>query len=272
MITSFVDSRVKVPIPLKQKVRLNISLVAPVPHVSFDMFGICYIIYSSINIRRINMIHRCPLCGEWYEFYSHCSGGCWFQSSNQAGSVDHTIIDEWDTIPTPPAPELKSVAVAPENSALLILDMQTTICKNPRCLASIARIKQLMTKVRQTGMLVVYSLTPTGNPSEIALEIAPAPYDPIVRSNVDKFYNTNLNMILQEHGIKTVLVTGYAANGAVLHTATAAAFRGYQVIVPIDGMSANNPYAEQYTAWHMLNSPGTRNRATLTKVSLIRIG
>lgn len=190
------------------------------------------------------MIDCCPICGKGYEF-------C--------------------TIPTPPAPKLKAVSLSPENSALLILDIQTTICKNPRCLASIPKIKHLLAKARQSGMLVVYSLTRAGSPSEIASAVAPAPDEPIVRSNVDKFYKTNLSRILRVHGIKTVLVTGYAANGAVLHTATAAAFRGYQVIVPVDGMSANNPYAEQYTAWHMLNSPGTRNRATLTKVSLIRI-
>ncbi|HEY8805392.1 MAG TPA: isochorismatase family protein [Clostridium sp.] len=75
--------------------------------------------------------------------------------------------------------------------------------------------------------------------------------------------------MLQEKGIKTVVITGYSANGAVLSTATSAAFRGYNVIIPVDCMSANNPYAEQYTAWHMLNSPITRNQATLTKVNLI---
>jgi len=53
----------------------------------------------------------------------------------------------------------------------------------------------------------------------------------------------------------TVITTGYSANGAVFHTATSAAFRGYNVIIPVDCMSANNPYAEQYIAWHMLNTP-----------------
>ncbi|MEA4827628.1 MAG: isochorismatase family protein [Clostridium sp.] len=90
-----------------------------------------------------------------------------------------------------------------------------------------------------------------------------------MKSNVDKFYKTNLEEILQEKGIKTVVITGYAANGAVLHTATSAAFRGYNVIVPVGCMSANYLYAEQYTAWHMLNSPGTRNKAFLTTVDLI---
>lgn len=194
------------------------------------------------------MIDYCPLCGEWYESYSHNCDDCGVQPYKQTGISDQTIIDEWETILAPPAPELKAVSLSPETSALLILDMQTTICKSPRCLASIPKIRHLLKKARQSDMLVVYSLTRTGNPSEIFAELAPAPDEPIVSSNVDKFYKTNLNKILRVHGINTVLVTGYAANGAVLHTATAAAFRGYRVIVPVDGVSANNPYAEQYTA------------------------
>ena len=70
---------------------------------------------------------------------------------------------------------------------------------------------------------------------------------------------------------RTLLITGYAANGAVLHTAIAAAFRGFRVVIPVDTMSAPIPYAEQYTAWHMINSPGARNQVTLTKVSLVRL-
>jgi nicotinamidase-related amidase len=214
------------------------------------------------------MIYYCPVCGEWCQYASH-DGAYWLPSDNQTGVVDQTIIDEWETIPTPSAPELTSVAVDPDTSALLILDMETSICKDPRCLTSISKINKLLKKARKKDMLVVYSLTKTGNPGDIFRQIAPTPDDPIVKSSVDKFYKTKLEKILQEHGIKTVLVTGYAANGAVLHTATSAAFRGYHVIIPVDCMSARNPYAEQYTAWHMLNSPGTQNRATLTKVSLV---
>lgn len=216
------------------------------------------------------MMERCPICGQWHGSCSHDGGDCWGEA-DQAGAAERTIIDEWSTVPVPPAPELRPVAVDPETSALLILDMETTICKSPRCLASIDNIGRLLARARQSGMLVVYSLTHDGSPADIAWELAPAPCEPIVRSNVDKFYKTALNAILQEYGIRTVVVTGYAANGAVLHTATAAAFRGYRVIVPVDGMSANEPYAEQYTAWHMLNSPGARGRATLTKAELIRL-
>ncbi|SEP16671.1 cysteine hydrolase [Paenibacillus sp. OV219] len=215
------------------------------------------------------MIYRCPLCGDWCEYYIHGNSGYWLQTKNQAEVSDKTIIDEWNTISTPPAPDLQSIAVEPKNSALLVLDMETSICNNYRCIASISKINNLLTKTREMGMLVVYSLTQTGNPSDIAWQLAPSLGDTIVKSNVDKFYKTILEKILQEHCVKTVLITGYAANGAVLHTATSAAFRGYDVIIPVDCMSAGNPYAEQYTAWHMLNSPGTRKRATLTKLNLI---
>lgn len=217
------------------------------------------------------MQDRCPICGERKKshIYGHDDG--LLQAGNQARPMNPTIIDAWDTVLLPPAPKLQAVLITPENSALLILDMQATLCKTTRCLATVAKIKQLLTKARQSGMLVVYSLTKTGTIAEIMPDIFPSPDDPTVSSSVDKFYKTKLDRILRDNDIQTVLVTGFAANGAVLHTATAAAFRGYQVIVPVDGMSANTLYAEQYTAWHMLNSPGTRDRAILTKTSMIRL-
>ncbi|KRU25073.1 cysteine hydrolase [Clostridium botulinum] len=218
------------------------------------------------------MIYFCPIYGNWVEYSSDDNldySGYWPPRNIRAEVTDQTIIDKWNTVSPPPAPELKSVAVDPKTSALLILDMEPSICKSPSCIASIPNIHNLLTKARKNNMLVVYSLTHSGNPRDIFKQLAPLPSDPIVKSNVDKFYKTNLEKILQEKGIKTVVVTGYAANGAVLHTGTSAAFRGYNVIIPVDCMSANNLYAEQYTAWHMLNSPGTRNRAVLTKVDLI---
>ena len=62
---------------------------------------------------------------------------------------------------------------------------------------------------------------------------------------------------------------GTSANGAVLHTATGAATRGLEIIVPVDGISATYPYEEQYSAWHLLNAPGTRRRVILTKADMI---
>lgn len=207
---------------------------------------------------------------EWNDYDHHLDSGCRFPAARRAGTLDQTIIDEWEAVPVPPAPRLHPVVMDPESGALLILDMETTICNNPRCLATLPKMNALLTMARGKGMPVVYSLTRSGNLADIAWQLAPAPGEPIVRSNVDKFYKTDLEKILRKQGAKTLLITGYAANGAVLHTATAAAFRGFQVVIPVDTMSAPLPYEEQYTAWHMIHSPGARNRVTLTKASLVR--
>jgi nicotinamidase-related amidase len=213
-------------------------------------------------IRRINVLYFCPVHGKWFEYLS--------DGDFRPEAAGQTIIDLWNTVSPPPVPQLKSVTVNSKTTALLILDMEITICKSPRCIASVPNINNLLMQARKNGMLVVYSLIPSGSARDIFSQIAPLPGDPIVKSSVDKFYNTNLDEILRGKGIKTVIVTGYAANGAVLHTATSAAFHGYNVIVPVDCMStANILYAEQYTAWHMLSSPGTRDRAVLTKVDLV---
>jgi nicotinamidase-related amidase len=65
-------------------------------------------------------------------------------------------------------------------------------------------------------------------------------------------------------------VVGCAAQGAVIYTASGAALRGLKVIVPVDGMSADTPYAEQYVAWHLVNAPRVGAQTTLTKIDLIR--
>lgn len=98
---------------------------------------------------------------------------------------------------------------------------------------------------------------------------SPTGDEPIVKSSVDKFFNTELEGILRNKGIETVVIAGTTAEGAVIHTATGAAMRGLKVIVPVDGMSAGTLYAEQYTAWHLINAPGSRRRTTLTRFDMI---
>lgn len=117
-------------------------------------------------------------------------------------------------------------------------------------------------------MGVVYSITSKGTPQTILPEVRPQDDAPIVQSGVDKFYHTDLEKILRDQGIKTVVIVGTAAEGAVLSTATGAALRGLQVVV-LDGMTSATLYAEQYTAWHLLNAPGTTGKVTLTLFKLL---
>jgi nicotinamidase-related amidase len=107
-------------------------------------------------------------------------------------------------------------------------------------------------------------------PADIASDLALLAGEAVVISGPDKFMGTDLEKILKEKGIQTVIVTGTAAHGAVLYTASGAALRGMQVLLPVDGMSAENTYAEQYTAWHLANAPRVSTKVILTKIDLMK--
>ena len=189
-----------------------------------------------------------------------------------------TIIDDWASVKVPPPPELKPVTLDPKTSALLLLDFNgheeasSGPCNKttkPRCLASIPRVRELLDKARAAGVLVVYSLGGNGNPGDIQPEIAPAAGDPVVKSGPDKFVQTDLRDLLGLRGVKTIIVTGTASEGAVLDTATDAALHGMNIVVPVDGMSSTELYAEQYVAWHLTHAPGVSPKTTLTRSDMI---
>ncbi len=177
------------------------------------------------------------------------------------------------SLEVPPLPELKEVKVDPKVSALLVLDMQKQSCsteRRPSCVESIPRVKALLEQARAKGMLVVYSLTRGAQATDVVSELAPLGGEPMVVSGPDKFIGTELESILKGKNITQVIVTGTAAHGAVLHTATGAAFRGFSAVVPVDGMSAE-PFSEYYTAWHLANAPGARDRVTISRSDKIKI-
>jgi len=93
--------------------------------------------------------------------------------------------------------------------------------------------------------------------------------EPAVQSGADKFIGTDLEKILKDHGIRTVIVTGTAAHGAVLHTGDEAAIRGFHVIVPVDGMSAEDPFVELYVACNFAHAPQDSAKSTLTRYDMI---
>ena len=152
------------------------------------------------------------------------------------------------------------------------MDIEERTCnlkRRPRCISSVPAIKTFLDRAKKNDIFIIYSLTSKGTPETILSGVAPAGNEPIVQSSVDKFFNTELENILQSKGIESVIISGTTAEGAVIHTATGAAMRGFNVIVPVDGMSAATLYAEQYTAWHLLNAPGSRKRTRLTRFDLI---
>lgn len=190
-----------------------------------------------------------------------------------ASASAQTIVDEWATVKAPPAPQLKPVTIDPKVTALLVLDIVKQTCnaeRRPRCVASVPKIQSLLGQARAKGVPVVYSIIATSTPSDIWKEVAPREGEPVVQSSADKFFKTDLEKILKDKGIKTVIVVGTSAHGAVLFTGTEAAKRGLQVIVPVEGMSAENAYIEQYTAYHLVNNPSYGKGVTLTRMDMIK--
>ncbi len=188
--------------------------------------------------------------------------------------MELSIVDEWHEVQPPSPPELGEAAVDPETTSFLVLDIQYRNCspeRRPRCVATLSNIQGLLRQCRAKGLKVVYSTTRGSGPSDIRSEVAPLGGEPIVSSGVDKFHGTDLESILDEQATDTVIIAGTSAHGAVLHTATAAALRGLQVIVPVDCISASEPYAEQYTTWHLANAPGSRRNVLLSRSDMVRI-
>jgi nicotinamidase-related amidase len=194
------------------------------------------------------------------------------------------IIDLWSDVQVPPPPELKKVTVDPKSTALLVMGFVRDSCnvqRRPRCVATIPHVKKLLTEARAHGVLVLHSV-PTNDPSGnyIVEDLAPLPGEAIIPPNgPNKFLPFDLNFnrypgfdlerTFSDHGIRTVITVGTQVQTAVLHTAAEAALRGYKVIVPIDGMSGDSLYPEQYTAWHLGNTQRVMQQVTLTKVDLI---
>ena len=191
----------------------------------------------------------------------------------RSSAFGQNIMDEWQNIKAPPAPELKTVSSEPQSTALLMLDFNHQTCnpeRRPRCIASLPGVKKLLADARSHGVAVIYSLSANATAADIAAEVAPQAGDPVVTSGPDKFFGTGLEEILKKKGITSVIVVGTAAHGAVLYTASGAALRGLKVYIPVDGLSADSLYAEQYTVWHLANAPRVSTQVTITRGDMIK--
>jgi isochorismate hydrolase len=126
------------------------------------------------------------------------------------------IMDEWAGMKAPAAPELKPVTVDAKTTALLMLDFMNQNCgKRPRCLDTIPAMKKLLAQARAAKVPVVYSIIANSTPADVITDVAPLADEPHVLSGPDKFLRTDLEKILKDKGISTVIVVGTASNGAV---------------------------------------------------------
>jgi nicotinamidase-related amidase len=189
------------------------------------------------------------------------------------------ITTEWGNVKPPPVPELKPVTVDPKTTALLVLDMMKGNCGvRPRCQATVPNIKKMIDSAHANKVVVIYNLTGRNSTAADMIDqsLAPKADDLMMKnaSGADKFITSDLDQLLKAKGIKTVIVTGTSAQGAVGGTSNGAAQRGYKAVVPVDGMSSEDAYNEQYAAWHLYKGgPAVLlENVTLTRGDLIKYG
>lgn len=172
----------------------------------------------------------------------------------------------------PQIPEPVPVELPAATTAFLVLDMQQSNCaRRPACMESLPAMGAFLERVREAGVMVVY----TGNPAGIMPEVAQREDDPFpVTSGGNKFFNSELDQILKDAGITTLLIVGTSAVNAVVNTSFAATQLSYTVAVAEDGISADNDFQVFYARYHLLlqnlqNVPLVPRAATLTRTDLV---
>ena len=185
-----------------------------------------------------------------------------------------TLIEEWGTAKFPPPPPLKPAKLDGKETAVLVMDFTKQTCtpeRRKRCADSVAKVQKFVSEARAKGALIIYSVAvPNSVPADILPALTPAAGEQVLPPlGPDKFINSDLEKTLKDKGIKTVVAMGTQAQTSVLHTGATAALKGFKVIVPVDGMSADEVFPELYTAWHLSTAARISANVTLTRFDMI---
>ena len=170
-----------------------------------------------------------------------------------------------------------------DHGAILIVDMLNDFCKDggkmplKEGMETVEPLKALIAKGREKGLPIIYindchradkydkefekraphCIEGTWGAAVID-ELAPRPEDyQIPKRRFSGFYQTDLDLVLRELGIKTVIVTGVVTNICVRSTCHDAFFLGYQVIVPKDCVRATGSREQESTLWDIETHFGT---------------
>ena len=158
------------------------------------------------------------------------------------------------------------VRVDSSRTALLIGDMQNDFVRQggtlvvPDAEETVPAIQKLLDLARDSGMRVVFvqDTHNEGDPEwaiwgehcregswgwQVVDELAPNEDEVTIRKpRYDAFYGTNLEHLLRLWGVDTLIVCGTVANICVHYTASSAAMRWFNVIVPRDCISSFNDF------------------------------
>jgi nicotinamidase-related amidase len=166
----------------------------------------------------------------------------------------------------PEIPLTDRVALDPATTALVVVDMQHDFVSDggalqvPDAAATVPAIAGLVRRFRAAGARIVFTQDThrDGDPEfaiwpphalegshgwEIVDELHPLPDDTVLpKPRYDAFYGTPLDHLLRVWGVRTLVICGTVANICVHYTASSAALRWYDVVIPGDAVSALDPF------------------------------
>lgn len=166
----------------------------------------------------------------------------------------------------PDIPITPSVDLDPRTTALVVVDMQNDFVAPegslhvPDAQATVPVIADLIRRFRVAGAHVVFTQdTHRDGDPEFAIwpphavegtpghaivdELHPLPDDTVIRKpRYDAFYGTPLDHLLRQWRVGTLVICGTVANICVHYTASSAALRWYDVVIPRDATSALDPF------------------------------
>ncbi len=168
-----------------------------------------------------------------------------------------------------------------DRSALLVIDVVndfvTGVFGNPRAEAMVPRLRALLPHIRAAGVPVIYCSDShlagvdaelTVHPDHalrgtwgaaIAPAVLPEPGDfTLTKRRYSAFFGTELEPLLRELDIGTVILTGLVTNGCVRHTAADAFFHGFKVVVVSDCVEHRDEAGHQLGLQQMAQAYGAR--------------
>ena len=176
-------------------------------------------------------------------------------------------------MPNKPTPI--DVAVDVKTTALLVLDLNAR-CEDPKqaCHKLVEPVAKFLPRAREAGVFIIYTVSYShkGTPEErMPLAFNQQDSEPVIFPDAfDKFYGGEMDRILRQRGINTVIVTGASSNQAVLYTATSAARpHGYEIIIPMDGIIARGDYEHEYTLHQFTVLSGAASKFKFTELNRI---
>jgi nicotinamidase-related amidase len=141
----------------------------------------------------------------------------------------------------------------------MINDFVTGVFKNDRAVKIIPNIRSLLTYAREQKIPVIYATDahlPNADPefdvwgshavagtwgAEIVDELKPQSSDfHVPKRKYSAFQGTDLDQLLRELKVDTVILTGVLTDICIQHTAADAFFKGYKIIVPQDCVDSTN--------------------------------